>query len=948
MRSAFSFVLLSAALSALIGCSSSNTSNSSPTVSVSPNVQRSVDQGQSVSLTASVANDSSSQGVKWTVQCAVSDCGALSNQTSTSVTYTAPATVTSNVSSTVTATSIANSQAVASVQFTAVPLPSIPVGAGTPNGSGPPTGAQGATYSYTLQNAGGVAPFTWSITAGSLPTGLSLNATTGAISGTPTAGGTFNATATVTDSGAPAKAANAALTFVVTPSVAPLSITTTSLTAATQGAPYSASLSATGGVSPYTWSLGTGSGPLPAGLAIGGAGTISGTPTVSGTFPIVIQVSDASSPALTKTAAITLTVAASVINITTTSLNSATQNSAYSSTFAATGGTAPYKWAIATGSLPAGISLSQSGILSGTPTVAGSFPFTVAVQDSATQPNTSSASFTLTVNPPGSLTITTTSLDDGTIGSPYLIALQATGGKASYKWSLTSGSLPPGMNLVTGAPNQPGVASFTGGTLYGTPFTSGTYTFSVTVTDSTTPTAQTATQSFSFRSAPLSGTNNSWLNGHYAFYMVGFTDPDSCSPIVYPITDQPMTMTGSFIADGNGNITQGEYDSYVCGQSATQHLFTGTYSVGADQRGKLVMNNVINGQSTFAFSVEQIQSGVAQQAQFIEFDDMSIDQFGSRGSGIMQLQAPSDFAVASLNGNYVYGLTGSGPSAGLLTLNGTGNITGPSANGSYGTPDTIFGRTTFNINSTNYVMYMVNGRQAFLAATGTALSTANIAAGQMRMQQSATFNNGSLNGALVGYGVTPVRSGGQTGGAILYSVSADGSGNLTGSLNTGSHYGPSAFSTTYSVSSNGLALLGTGDVVWLYGPNAGYAVSGGGLMTYETAAGGPFTFDFTSGISSVGTLPPAAGNVRLQSGTYVSSGSGNSNVSLDFSTNMIWTTGFPAGTFTSTSSVASSSLPACNPGCSAPIALSATRAISLQSIGFIDTYPSPVFLIFQK
>jgi hypothetical protein len=627
-----------------------------------------------------------------------------------------------------------------------------------------------------------------------------------------------------------------------------------------------------------------------------------------------------------------------------------TQNTVASVTFAATGGAGSYKWSIATGSLPAGMTLSQAGVLSGTPTATGSFPFTIAVQDSAAPPNSTSASFTLTVNPPSTVAITTTSLTDAAMGSPYSVVLQATGGKAPYKWAVSSGSLPPGTSLTTGILPQPGVASYGAGTLFGTPTASGTYNFSVTATDSTAPTAMTATQSLALRIAALSGTNNSLLNGHYAFYMSGFTDPDSCTPVSSPVADQPMTMTGSFVADGNGNITQGQYDSYVCGQSTTQHSFTGTYSVGADHRGKLVMSNIANGQSTFAFSVGQIQSGVAQQAQFIEFDDTSEDQYGSRGSGIMQLQTPSAFTASLLNGNYVYGLTGPGPSAGLLIFNGAGGITGPSVTGTYGTPDTLSGRTTLNINSTNYVMYVVNAQQAFLAASGTALPTASIAAGQMRQQQSATFSNASWNGALVGYGVTPIPSNGTSlvGGVKLYSLTADGAGNLTGTYNFASRYGATSFSTTYSVSSNGLTLLGTGDAVWLYGPNAGFGVSGGGLITYETAAGGSFTFDPTTGPYSVGTLPPAAGNAVVDSGSYLSLDSTNATVTLDYSTNLTSLTLTP-GTSTVTSTVANTALPVCSPSCFTPVVpLSSTRAIAIQGTGATNTVPSPVILIFQK
>jgi hypothetical protein len=161
----------------------------------------------------------------------------------------------------------------------------------------------------------------------------------------------------------------------------PVSVTTTSLNNATQNAAYSAAVSATGGTTPYSWSIISGS--LPAGLTLGtSSGVISGTPTGSGTSTFTIQVEDAS--AQTATASLTLTVNGQPqpLVITTTALPSATQNRPYRATLSATGGTAPYSWSAVPGALPAGVTLgSDSGVLSGTPTKTGMSTFTVQVVD---------------------------------------------------------------------------------------------------------------------------------------------------------------------------------------------------------------------------------------------------------------------------------------------------------------------------------------------------------------------------------------------------------------------------------------------------------------------------------------------------------------------------------------------------------------------------------------
>jgi hypothetical protein len=252
-----------------------------------------------------------------------------------------------------------------------------------------PGGTTGVSYGATLVASGGTPAYSWIISSGALPPGLVLGATTGQISGTPSSTGTYTFSVKVTDSGSPARTVSQSRSIAVAaaspPTPAPLSIVTGSLPGGTTGVSYSATLVASGGTPAYTWGITSGS--LPPGLILSGTtGQISGVPSASGTYSFNVALSDSGSPVQSTSKSFSISVVAPTvlpISITTTSLPSITVGTPYSATLSATGGIPPYTWSVSSGALPAGLTLSAAGAISGTPTAEGTNSFTVQVTDSA-------------------------------------------------------------------------------------------------------------------------------------------------------------------------------------------------------------------------------------------------------------------------------------------------------------------------------------------------------------------------------------------------------------------------------------------------------------------------------------------------------------------------------------------------------------------------------------
>lgn len=246
----------------------------------------------------------------------------------------------------------------------------------------------GAAYTAGLVATSGTGPYSWSVTSGTLPPGMTLTSATGQISGTPTAGGAFPVEIQVQDSATPSQSASLSLR------IFGFEIITQSLPAGIVGAAYNASLDAANGTRPYSWDVI--SGFLPTGLTLASAtGQISGTPTAAGTFPVTVRAVDNST--LLQMARASFNITVSRLGITTQSLPAGMVGAAYNASLIATNGTGPYSWSVTSGTLPAGLTLASTGQISGTPTAAGTFAVTIQAQDSSTLLQSASASFNIIV-----------------------------------------------------------------------------------------------------------------------------------------------------------------------------------------------------------------------------------------------------------------------------------------------------------------------------------------------------------------------------------------------------------------------------------------------------------------------------------------------------------------------------------------------------------------------
>jgi uncharacterized protein (TIGR03437 family) len=741
-----------------------------------------------------------------------------------------------------------------------------------------PNALQGLAYNATLAATGGTPPYSFGLVSGNLPGGLTLSSA-GNISGIPSGLGTSNFRVRVTDGGNNIAERNLSITVIAPP----LSINTGAVPSAVLNVAYAHTFTASGGSGSYTFSLFGGS--LPAGLSLASNGVLSGAPTALGIFPVVVRVTDASSS--TSNGNFTITVNATSLTVTPTTLPAGAIGVPYSTVMGATGGTAPYNFSLAAGSLPAGLFLNTNGTLSGTPTQAGSYNFTVGVVDSASVSSTANVSITIS---PSSIVISTASLAVGQTGIAYNSSISASGGTPPYTFTLINGQLPQGLTL------------FASGAISGTPTLAGSYNFTVRVNDSINAFAEqqiTLTIASSGLTIVTSAVPNAVLNTAYSatiavsgglapyqfqvnsgqlppgLFLNQSTGAITGTPTLSGSYQFTIRVTDNFNASALANYTINVGSGLITLQpSQLQNAIPGvSYSVQLTASGgsgsynfqllngqlppglSLGLGGLISGIPTasgiYNFTV-QVTDGASQQAQFTY--SLAVT---SNVLTIVNTTLPTGLVGASYSGSFagtggVLPYTWSIPVGSLptgLTMNTSGLVSGtPTVSGTYNFTIRLRDNNNTSVDQTATIVINNPGT---LTITTTTLPTAQVT---VNYNQQLTVTGGSPNYTwLLTAGQLPPGISLTTAGLLngvptnsgIYSFSVRATDSLGNNTTT---------TLTITVSASGLAILTS---------SLPQAAIGQNYQSDLTATGGtpPYSFSVLSGFLPTGITLTSGGRL---------------------------------------------------------------------------------------